>query len=43
MGRQFIAAEFDGGPIMIVLVAGMFRVFLRERQLRLAPRGANRS
>src|SRR3954467_548945 len=30
MGWQFTAAEFIGGPIMIVLVALMFRVFLRR-------------
>jgi uncharacterized protein len=31
MGWQFTAAEFVGGPIMIVLVAVLFRVFLRRR------------
>ncbi|MBV8928960.1 MAG: permease [Mycobacteriaceae bacterium] len=31
MGWQFTAAEFVGGPIMIVLVAVMFRIFVRSR------------
>jgi uncharacterized membrane protein YraQ (UPF0718 family) len=31
MGWQFTAAEFVGGPIMIVLIAVLFRVFLRRR------------
>src|SRR5437879_3264803 len=31
MGWQFTAAEFVGGPIMIVLVAVLFRLFLRRR------------
>src|SRR5690348_4529448 len=31
MGWQFTAAEFVGGPIMIVLLAVLFRVFLRRR------------
>src|SRR5271165_7568439 len=30
IGWQFTAAEFIGGPIMIVLVAVAFRVFLRQ-------------
>jgi uncharacterized protein len=33
MGWQFTAAEFIGGPIMIVVVAVAFRVFLRQRLL----------
>jgi uncharacterized membrane protein YraQ (UPF0718 family) len=31
MGWQFTAAEFVGGPIMIVLLAVTFRIFLRKR------------
>src|SRR5215467_13892914 len=31
MGWQFTAAEFVGGPIMILLIAVLFRVFLRRR------------
>jgi uncharacterized membrane protein YraQ (UPF0718 family) len=31
MGWQFTAAEFVGGPIMIVLLAVMFRIFVRSR------------
>jgi uncharacterized membrane protein YraQ (UPF0718 family) len=31
MGWQFTAAEFVGGPIMIVLLAVLFRMFLRRR------------
>jgi uncharacterized membrane protein YraQ (UPF0718 family) len=31
MGWQFTLAEFVGGPIMIVLLALLFRVFLRRR------------
>src|SRR3989440_6888144 len=31
MGWQFTAAEFVGGPIMIVLVAVLFRLVLRQR------------
>src|SRR5919198_2865073 len=30
MGWQFTAAEFVGGPIMIVLVAVLFRIFVRR-------------
>ena len=36
MGWEFTAAEFVGGPIMIMAVALMFRLFLRERLLREA-------
>jgi uncharacterized protein len=31
MGWQFTAAEFIGGPIMIVLLAVLFRIFVRSR------------
>ncbi|MFF8536982.1 permease [Streptomyces sp. NPDC015532] len=36
MGWQFTAAEFVGGPIMIVVLAVLFRLFLREGLLRQA-------
>ncbi|NDK23828.1 permease [Streptomyces sp. TR1341] len=42
MGWQFTAAEFVGGPIMIVVLAVLFRVFLRERLLRGAREQAER-
>lgn len=42
MGWQFTAAEFLGGPIMIVLLAVLFRIFLRERLLREAREQAER-
>jgi uncharacterized protein len=42
MGWQFTAAEFVGGPIMIVVVAVLFRLFLRERLLREARAQAGR-
>src|SRR5438445_11303548 len=31
LGWQFVAGEFVGGPLMIVLVALVFRAFLRDR------------
>ncbi|WP_405877918.1 permease [Streptomyces sp. NBC_01136] len=42
MGWQFTVAEFVGGPIMIVLLAVLFRIFLRERLLREAREQAER-
>src|SRR3954470_6217413 len=36
MGWQFTLAEFVGGPIMIITIALLFRLFLRERLLREA-------
>jgi uncharacterized membrane protein YraQ (UPF0718 family) len=42
MGWQFTAAEFIGGPIMIVVVAVAFRVFLRQRLLDSARAQAER-
>jgi uncharacterized membrane protein YraQ (UPF0718 family) len=33
MGWQFTAAEFAGGPVMIVVLAAAFRVFLTEKLL----------
>jgi hypothetical protein len=41
MGWQFTVAEFVGGPIMIVVVAVLFRIFLRERLLREAREHAD--
>lgn len=42
MGWQFTLAEFVGGPIMIVLLAVLFRLTLRARLLREAHRQADR-
>jgi uncharacterized membrane protein YraQ (UPF0718 family) len=42
MGWQFTAAEFVGGPIMIVVLAVLFRLFLREGLLREAREQAER-
>jgi uncharacterized protein len=42
MGWQFTLAEFTGGPIMIVVVAVLFRLLLRERLLREARVQADR-
>ena len=36
IGWQFTVAEFIGGPIMIVLIAVVFRLFLRQRLLDAA-------
>src|SRR5947209_1535176 len=38
MGWQFAAAEFFGGPIMIVALATLFRLFLRPRIVETARR-----
>ena len=42
MGWQFTLAEFAGGPIMIVVLAVLFRLFLRDRLLRAARDQADR-
>jgi hypothetical protein len=42
MGWQFTLAEFAGGPIMIVVLAVLFRLFLRERLLNQARTQAGR-
>ncbi|MFG2562446.1 permease [Streptomyces sp. NPDC048496] len=42
MGWQFTAAEFVGGPIMIILLAVLFRLFLRDKLLRDAREQADR-
>ncbi|NUP46385.1 MAG: permease [Catenulispora sp.] len=40
MGWQFTAAELVGGPIMMVVLAVLFRLFLRDRLLRQASEHA---
>jgi uncharacterized membrane protein YraQ (UPF0718 family) len=42
MGWQFTAAEFVGGPIMIVVLAVLFRLFVRSRVIEAARRQAER-
>jgi uncharacterized membrane protein YraQ (UPF0718 family) len=42
MGWQFTAAEFIGGPIMIVVLAVLFRLFVRSRLIEAAREQANR-
>ncbi|HEY6479711.1 MAG TPA: permease [Streptosporangiaceae bacterium] len=42
LGWQFTAAEFIGGPIMIIGVAVMFRLFVRQRLLDAARAQADR-
>ncbi|GAB3277024.1 permease [Actinocorallia lasiicapitis] len=42
MGWQFTVAEFIGGPIMIVIVAVLFRLFLRSRLIKEAREQADR-
>jgi uncharacterized membrane protein YraQ (UPF0718 family) len=42
LGWQFTMAEFTGGPIMIVVLAVLFRLFLRDRLLRAAREQADR-
>ena len=42
MGWQFTAAEFVGGPIMIVVLAVLFRLFVRARVIEAAARQADR-
>jgi uncharacterized membrane protein YraQ (UPF0718 family) len=42
MGWQFTLAEFVGGPIMIVLLAVVFRTFLRRRLVADALQQANK-
>jgi uncharacterized membrane protein YraQ (UPF0718 family) len=40
MGWQFTAAEFVGGPLMIVVLAILFRLFVRSRLIDAARRQA---
>jgi hypothetical protein len=42
MGWQFTLAEFTGGPLMIVILALLFRVFLRGRLVAAAREQADR-
>src|SRR5450755_2666851 len=42
LGWQFTLAEFVGGPLMIVILAVLFRLFLRDRLLRSARDQADR-
>jgi uncharacterized protein len=42
MGWQFTFAEFTGGPLMIVILAVLFRIFLTDRLLRQARRQSDR-
>jgi uncharacterized protein len=42
LGWQFTVAEFVGGPIMIVLVAVLFRLLLRQGMAEVAKRQADR-
>src|SRR5712672_2388816 len=42
IGWQFTAAEFVGGPIMIALLAVLFRLFVRARLIEAAREQADR-
>ncbi|WAC89971.1 permease [Mycobacterium sp. Aquia_213] len=42
MGWQFTAAEFVGGPLMIVILAVLFRLFVRSRLVDAAREQAER-
>jgi uncharacterized membrane protein YraQ (UPF0718 family) len=42
MGWQFTAAEFIGGPIMIIVLAVLFRLFVRSRTIEAARQQAER-
>src|SRR5712675_3750161 len=42
IGWQFTLAEFVGGPIMIVLVAVAFRIFVRQRLIDAARKQADK-
>jgi uncharacterized protein len=42
MGWEFAAAEFIGGPVMIVVLALLFRLFLKPRLLDAARRQAEK-
>ena len=43
MGWQFTVAEFVGGPVMIVILAVLFRLLLRDGLLRAAHEQADRA
>src|SRR6266852_2969122 len=42
MGWQFALAEFTGGPLMIVIIAVLFRIFLSRKLVREARQQADR-
>jgi uncharacterized protein len=42
LGWQFVVGEFFGGPLMIVIVALLFRVFLKQRLVDEARREADK-
>ena len=42
MGWQFTLGEFIGGPLMIVVLALLFRVFLKQRMVTTARRQADK-
>ncbi len=42
MGWQFTAAEFVGGPLMIIVLALLFRLFVRTRLVEAARKQADR-
>src|SRR5881409_3003086 len=42
MGWEFALAEFAGGPLMVVIVAMLFRVFLSRRLVREAKEQADK-
>ena len=42
LGWQFTLAEFTGGPVMIVLVAAGFRLFVRQRLIQAARQQAGK-
>src|SRR5881394_4031814 len=42
MGWQFMLGEFVGGPIMIVVLAVLFRLFLRQRLVEEARQQAEK-
>ncbi|MCU1454205.1 MAG: hypothetical protein JWN46_2351 [Acidimicrobiales bacterium] len=43
MGWQFTLAEFIGGPLMIIVLAILFRLFLRQRILEAAREQADKA
>src|SRR5262245_51612117 len=42
MGWEFALAEFTGGPLMVVIVAVLFRIFLSRRLVREAKEQADK-
>src|SRR5881296_3192924 len=43
MGWQFAAAEFVGGPLMVVIIAVLFRMFLKRRLVKEAAEQADKA